>query len=312
MINYFSYTSQGTGFNTGLSSGSFTIPGNVSRGVPINQPMFYRFAPKAPGKVIEGTQDFSATPGTEYYKLINYDATKASLIQTPIGNQALMLDVGRTIDFTLINVSGDADVTIIVSYIDQYGQIGRRQSGDFTDNVSKFPVGVLGITAVEVIKNAGNTATFNIEMSTTGILELLYNDYGSPSTFMWFSVNIPTTRNISYPSFRTLAPNTPFLFIADLGDAASASPGYFNADQDPQTLTTGRPRPLIDLDYYPFAQNKTFSVVQNVLGIGMSSDGLPSINDAILTDQPIPTITYNQEVIFGRKNYTEGWKSFQG
>lgn len=304
MINYFSYSSQGTGFNTGISAGAFTIPGNVSRGVPINQPMFYRLSPKEAGTVVEGTQDFSATPGTEFYKIGVFNSDLANLVEYPIGNYVLMLDVPRTLTFTLTNVVGDADVTIIVNYIDQYGQIGRRQSGDFDGEESNFPVGVLGISSVEVIKNEGNTATFNVEMQTTNILELLYNDYGSPSTFMWITAN-SINQSINYPFFVTLSQNDPFGF--------KSAPDYTRALQTPQTLTSGQPRPLIDLSTTTFGTNLSFGVVQNVLGIGMSSEGATSITDPILNDnRPIPTITYSQEVIFGRKNYIEDWKGFKG
>lgn len=301
MINYFSYTSQGTGFNTGISSGSFTIPGNVSRGIPMNQPMFYRICPKEGGQIVADTQDFSATVGTEYYKLSTFNSTRASLVEIPFGNRCIMFDVPRTVKFTRTNVSGTPDTTIIVSYIDQFGQIGRKQSGDFDSNISTFPVGVLGITAVEIIKNAGNTATFNIEMDTTNEFELIYNDYGRPAMFMWLGSN-DFNENRPVPYFRNVDENTPFLLRADLGDDDNI--GYSRALQIPQTLTEGRPRPLI-LVNIELEENDSFSVIQNVLGIGMSSVGTD-------IDPEIPTITYYQDLIFGAANYTEGFKSWQG
>lgn len=301
MINYFSYTSQGTGFNTGISTGSFTIPGNVSRGIPMNQPMFYRICPKEKGQIIDDTQDFSATVGTEYYKLSTFNSTRASLVEVPIGNRCIMFDVPRTVKFTLTNVVNSPNVTIVVSYIDQFGQIGRRQSGDFDSNISTFPVGVLGITAVEVIKNAGNTATFNIEMDTTNEFELIYNDYGRPAMFMWLGSN-DVNANKPVPFYKNLAENTPFLLYANLGTDVNF--GYLKALQVSQTLTTGRPRPIIQFEHI-LQEDSTISVMQNVLGIGMSSVGTN------ITPE-IATITYFQNVIFGAANYTEGFKSWQG
>lgn len=307
MNNYFSYTSQGTGFNTGLAAGNFTIPGNVNRGISINQPMFYRFSPLNAGVIITDTQTISATPGTEIYKLSNYvqGVGRATLVPYSLTNYVLLLDVPRTIYFALEIVEGaDIDAKLKVTYIDQYGQIGVKESQqlDNDNKIYNFPVGVLGIVAVDVIKGEANTASFNIVTETTDKIELMYNDLEQTALFTWISGN-DVNEDKPRPQFRTLTQATPFLFIANLKDGAA---GYIPASQDEQTLTTGQPRPLINLENYDFDANQTITIVQNVFGIGLSSENLPAI------DPVVPIITYNPEKIFGRKNYTVGWKPYQG
>lgn len=307
MSTYFSYTSQGTGFNTGLAAGNFTIPGNVNRGISINQPMFYKFAPKNGDVIIPTTQTFDENPGTEIYKLSNYDTQNglATLVPYPLANYVLLLDVPRTVSFKLEKTDGDdIDATLKVTYIDQYGQLGIKQLPDFTnDNLTEeFPVGVLGIVSVDVIKNEDNTASFTIETSTTNNFELMYNDLSHTAMFTWLSIN-NVNQNKPTPAFITLTPASPYLFIADLLNGAD---GYLKASQDEQTLTTGRPRPLINMTQFDFQTNRTVTVVQNVFGIGLSSENLTAVQPAV------PIITYNPEAIFGRKNYTVGWKPYQG
>jgi hypothetical protein len=168
------------------------------------------------------------------------------------------------------------------------------------------------LTAIKV-KNLSTVSPTDITVSLKNMVELPYNDLGRQSNLLLWSMSANNnTDKINPQVFQLDGSGNVNFFQGVAGGYFDSLPySYLPASWDqtnyPLTLTSGNPRPIINIENNP---NVSFTeaadtlpimnvFVQNVFGYG---------------NQTKFNFTYSQynEVMFGHKNYFDSnWESFR-
>lgn len=232
-----------------------------------------------------------------------------------IGGQKIVeLDYGRP-----ITITGEEPFVVTCSGYDSLGQknVVKGTAQPYTINSVEVYIYTTircfkYLTAIKV-KNLSATFPTDITVSLKNMIELPYNDLGRQSNLLIWSMSANNNTDSLKPQvFQLDASGNVAFFQGVTGgyfDSLPFSyiPANWNLDSYPLTLTSGNPRPIINIENNP---NVSFSeaadtmpimnvFVQNVYGYGNES----KIN-----------YKYGQydELTYGHKNYFDSnWESFR-
>ena len=247
----------------------------------------------------------------------NFPPAKIGLFN---GSPCVELDYGRP-----ITIRADGPFTAIVSGYDYYGDktVVRGDSVITTDIYpSMFTTcrGIKYLTNIQIINNSlvSTSPTVGIE----DMIELPYNDLGRQSNFLLWSMSSNNLAPSAMEKKNLAAGDYYSFFYGEPGGAFSTIghsylPSSWDLTANPITLTSGNPRPIINIagnTKVSFNSETTtapiFNVfIQNVFGLG----NLPNYKNSQY-DYSLPDIYANSaETVFGRPNYTDSnWRGWEG
>ena len=247
------------------------------------------------------------------------------------GSPCVEFDYGRP-----ITISGVGPFTAIVSGYDYYGQktVYRGDSDTTDDPIYPQKVttcrGIKYLTNVQVINGA--EVSTQVTLGVEAMIELPYNDLGRQSNLLlWTQSNGYQPTAMQSISIGVSGSKMSF-FAGETGGAwdnfgYSYIPASWDLTAAPITLTSGNPRPIINIEgnnrstrdsdpasYITFneASNEhpVMNVfIQNVFGL----NNLPSYKNPSY-DFSLPEIyANNYQTVFGRPNYTDSnWRGWAG
>lgn len=284
--------SGGTTFLDNITTGLFQSYGNYTTGVPTGIPLLYSWRPEASAGILNATQSNPAFT-TTYGGYLDLTQPKLSTGFEVI-NYEIPLDVCRTV----VLVSSDP-FNCFVSCRDFYGNImtyGGGSSPSEGVNIFLSPRGVSAICSAKIF-GAAVDATFQI--STQDEIELPFASYNAaPLSFVNYT-------------------GQPFLGIENDADTPyKAKPIYRIIKSDTvQTLSTGRPRPLLRLGDFeiapppPFDGERLLVVGQNISGFGFN---IPNKHGGAAPFEDLDTDPFLNlgQYVLGLPSYSEGWKGW--
>lgn len=290
----------GANFPSGLTSGSFFLPNKNGPGVPIGTATPYRIKPK--NATVLFSEEVDATPDKQFITLLEYQSEYATVQTISSSVSALCLDYSRlfTISLNGFTPGPDVSVTIGVSYIDMYLQIGYYEINLASDVVSAPLLCIKGFVSISYV--CTNEQTFTLSFETTTQFELPFNDLGLESQLLGvWKTNI--SEKVQSPHIWTTNDSDPYVF----GWAGL----YYPALQTPPTATQSATRPSFTIlsapgTFFPMDDNYIFVFLQNVYGTG---------NATTFIDETMPNVSnqsYEFKNIYGYPNYSIGFTEWVG
>lgn len=337
-----SYSPGGTNFGDGTRTGDFSdiYPTVKGQTYPIQSPSFLYKSSFSASQAIGGVGAFvgqamtsiiSPTTIPQLFPLKTIPASSTGYVDlsSPLdiptgvkpytikyinGEKIVELDYARP-----ITITGEEPFVVTCSGYDSLGQKNVVQGTAQPYVINSVTVYIYTtvrcfkyMTAIKV-KNLSTVLPTDITVSLKNMVELPYNDLGRQSNLLLWSMSANDNTNKLKPRVFQLdgSGNVNFFQGVAGGYFDSLPYSYLPASWDqtnyPLTLTTGNPRPIINIENNP---NVSFSVagdtmpimnvfVQNVYGYGNE------------TKTNFKFGQYN-ELTFGHKNYVDSnWESFR-
>lgn len=303
------------GLNTSLGS---------SLGAGVGIPMYSIWSPSVMPimYVLQSCPPNSQTTFSLSNILMGTHSFPPAKISTFNGSPCVEFDYGRP-----ITIQSDGPFTAIVSGYDYYGS-KTVVRGDSIATSNIYPQmfttcrGIKYLTNIQIINNS--LVSVSVTVGVDNMIELPYNDLGRQSNFLLWTISSNNRPPQAMEKISLAGIGDCFTFFQgqsgggfDTLESKSYIPASWDKVATPITLTSGNPRPLInvvDNGNELFNEETTTAPIfhvymQNVFGLGNLPNYKNSQYDYSLSD----VYANSTETVFGRPNYTDSnWRGWQG